>query len=254
MPPATLAPPATSAHVAGFASPLKLCSWIDEHRHLLKPPVGNRLIFTSRDGGVGDLIVQVIAGPITRKDYHVNPTEELYFQLEGDLVLRCIDRQGRVHDVAIKQGEMFMLPPGTPHAEIRPAGAVGLVIERRRPEGEDDHLRFYCDKCGSVVYDEQFEADDLAEQVRDMLERFWSDATLRTCIQCGLVIQHGGGPAIPPVAQTPSPASPVKKTAAAAGRNITAVRPSRAAANPVPVPPSRSPLAHAKKRAVVRGR
>lgn len=253
-------PPASTTAQA-FAPPLNLHGWIDDHRHLLKPPVGSRVVFQERSGATGDLVVQVVAGPVTRKDYHVNPTEELYYQIEGDLTLRCIDRQGRVHDVAVRAGEMFLLPPATPHAEIRPAGAVGLVVERMRPAGEDDHLRFYCDKCGSVVYDEQFEVADIAEQVRGTLERFWSDATLRTCVQCGFVVQHAGGPASPAVAQTTT-ASAIRKPAARALRPLAVSRSTRKGVKPGPMahphphprPPVRSPLAHAKKRVLARGR
>ena len=61
-------------------SPFNLHQWIDEHRHLLKPPVGNQMIHN------GDLMVMVVGGPNQRSDFHVNPTEELFYQMEGDIV------------------------------------------------------------------------------------------------------------------------------------------------------------------------
>src|SRR5437762_10216017 len=75
--------------VAAISPPINHRAWIDAHRHLLKPPVGSRAVWADRD-----LIVQVLAGPIHRQDYLVNPTEELYYQVEGEMTLRCIDAQG----------------------------------------------------------------------------------------------------------------------------------------------------------------
>lgn len=173
--------------------PLNLKSWIEEHRHLLKPPVGNRCVWEDRD-----FIVMVVGGPNHRKDYHVNPTEELFYQLEGDVTVRIVDHQGVAHDVPIREGELFLLPANVPHSPQRPAGTVGLVVERRRPAGEDDGLRFYCDKCGQMVYEEQFELTDIVEQLKHMMEQFWSDATMRTCMHCGTVVQPPVGPAMPP--------------------------------------------------------
>lgn len=173
--------------------PLNLKKWIDEHRGHLKPPVGNKCIWEDRD-----FIVMVVGGPNHRKDYHINPTEELFYQIEGDVFVRIIDHRGVQHDVPIREGEMFLLPANVPHSPQRPAGTVGLVVERRRPSGEDDGLRFYCEKCGATVYEEQFELKDIVSQLRTVMEQFWSDATMRTCMHCGTVVQPPAGPALPP--------------------------------------------------------
>lgn len=165
--------------------PLNIAAWIAEHREKLKPPVGNRCIFDD-----GDFIVMAVGGPNHRKDFHINPTDELFYQLEGDVVVRIIDAHGQVRDIPIRQGEMFMLPANVPHSPQRGAGTVGLVIERRRPAGEDDGLRFYCDRCGEVVFEERFELKDIAVQLKGVMEQFWSDATLRTCMQCGQIVQQ----------------------------------------------------------------
>ena len=67
-------------------NPLNLQAWIEEHRHLLKPPVGNKCIHN------GDFIVMVVGGPNSRKDFHVDPGEEFFFQLEGDMLLRTVEK------------------------------------------------------------------------------------------------------------------------------------------------------------------
>jgi len=166
---------------------LNLKKWIEEHRHLLKPPIGNQQVF--RDA---DFIVMVVGGPNARKDYHVNPTEEFYYQLEGDITVKIIE-DGVKRDIPIREGDVFLLPPLIPHSPQRPAGTVGLVIERQRPKGADDHLRFYCEKCGEVLFDPAFYLTDIVKQLKPLMERFWGDDKLRTCKKCGTMMQ-------PPVA------------------------------------------------------
>ena len=158
-----------------------LKQWIDEHRHLLKPPVGNQMVWKDTD-----FIVMIVGGPNARKDYHVNQTEEFYYQVEGDITLKIIEN-GEKRDVPIRQGDIFLLPPGIPHSPQRPAGTVGMVVERQRPAGMKDHLRFYCDKCGGVVYEPEFDLKDIVNQLKTIMEAFWSDASkaMRTCKKCG---------------------------------------------------------------------
>jgi 3-hydroxyanthranilate 3,4-dioxygenase len=136
----------------------------------------------------GDFLVMVVGGPNQRSDYHVNPTEELFYQVEGDIVLRVID-DGKPRDVPIRQGDLFLLPAGVPHSPQRPANTVGLVVERRRPEDANDHMRWYCKQCGAVVHDAEFHAVDLGKQLKPILEQFHGSKELRTCKSCGAVVE-----------------------------------------------------------------
>lgn len=61
--------------------PFNLNKWLSENRDTLKPPVGNKNLYAES----GDYIVMVVAGPNARKDYHYNETEELFYQLEGNI-------------------------------------------------------------------------------------------------------------------------------------------------------------------------
>lgn len=164
--------------------PINLKAWIDDNRHLLKPPVGNKCVWTDRD-----FIVMIVGGPNARKDYHVNQTEELFYQVEGDITLKIIEN-GQKRDVPIRQGELFLLPPGIPHSPQRPANTVGMVVERQRPAGTRDRLRFYCEKCGAVVHEPEFDMKDIVAQLKKIMEDYWSPANvkLRTCAKCGTVM------------------------------------------------------------------
>ncbi len=114
--------------------------WIDEHRHLLKPPVGNQQIWADRE-----FMVTVVGGPNARADFHINQGEEFFYQLEGDIVLRCME-DGKPVDVPIREGEIFLLPARVPHSPQRPAGTVGLVLERKRLRAREGRLRLVLPK------------------------------------------------------------------------------------------------------------
>ena len=162
-------------------SPLNFQAWINDNRHLLKPPVGNRLLF--RDSR---FVVMAVGGPNRRKDYHVDPGEEFFFQVEGEMVLKTI-QDGKVVDIPIREGEMFLLPAGMPHSPRRPANSIGLVIERdRRPE-EEDGFQFYCENCGQLLYQEFFHLTNIETQLVPVFDRFYGDAEHTTCSRCGTV-------------------------------------------------------------------
>ena len=153
--------------------------WIDAHRAQLKPPVGNKRVF--RDG---DFIIMVVGGPNARNDYHVDPGQEFFYQLEGDMVLRTM-QDGRALDVPIRAGEILLIPPSMPHSPQRPAHTVGLVIERARRQGELDGFQWYCEKCGQLLYQEFFQLTDIEKQFPPVFERFFASDQKRTCAHCG---------------------------------------------------------------------
>ncbi len=162
---------------------LNLERWLEEHRHLLKPPVGNKRIFPH-----GEFIVMAVGGPNSRKDYHVDPAEEVFYQLEGDMLLKTV-QDGRIVDVPIRQGEMLLLPPRIPHSPQRDAGTVGLVIERERRPGELDGLQWYCERCDQLLYEETFQLTDIETQFPPVFARFFGDLAARTCKRCGTVME-----------------------------------------------------------------
>ncbi|AHJ95704.1 3-hydroxyanthranilate 3,4-dioxygenase [Hymenobacter swuensis] len=162
------------------ARPFNFQQWIDDHRHLLKPPVGNQQVFKDNK----DFIVMVVGGPNARKDYHVDEGEELFLQLEGDMVVKIIE-DGKPVDIEIKAGSMFLLPGGVPHSPRRPAGTVGLVLERYRTPGELDGFQWYCENCGHKLHEEFAEITDIVAQLPPIMDRFWASDALRTCKVCG---------------------------------------------------------------------
>jgi len=166
--------------VMALLPPLNLQRWIDEHRHLLKPPVGNKCIVD------GDFIIMIVGGPNARTDYHYDEGPEFFYQIEGDITLKVQDA-GVARDIPLRAGEIFYLPPRVPHSPNRQAGSIGLVIERRRVAGERDGLLWFCQHCNQKLYEEYFVLDSIEHDFPPVFERFYRSREARTCSACGQV-------------------------------------------------------------------
>lgn len=156
--------------------------WIDDHRHLLKPPVCNQQVFADND-----FIVMVVGGPNVRKDYHYEDGPEFFYQLEGDMLLKTMQDGERV-DIPICEGEILMLPPKVPHSPQRFENTVGLVVERKRLPDELDGFMWFCENCNAKLYEEYLYISEIVGQLPPIFERFYSSEEKRTCKQCGTVM------------------------------------------------------------------
>ncbi|MFL2569770.1 MAG: 3-hydroxyanthranilate 3,4-dioxygenase [Flavobacteriales bacterium] len=159
-----------------FKAPFNLHLWIEDNRELLKPPVGNKNLYVE----AGDFIVMIVGGPNARKDYHYNETEELFYQIEGDIIVK-IQYEGKVVEIPIKEGEMFLLPAKIPHSPVRSEGSVGLVIERKRSENDKDGLMWFSDTANHLLYEEYFHLTNIEKDFLPVFKRFYTNEKLRTC-------------------------------------------------------------------------
>jgi 3-hydroxyanthranilate 3,4-dioxygenase len=164
-------------------NPINFKQWVDDNRHLLKPPVGNQVIYKD-----AETIVMVVGGPNNRKDYHFNEGEEFFYQLEGDMQLPIIE-DGKRRVIDIKEGEIFLLPPRTPHSPQRKANTLGLVIERKRADQEIDSCMWYCESCSHLLYKADFHLEDIVTQLPVLMQSFYDNLSLRTCKECGTVME-----------------------------------------------------------------
>jgi 3-hydroxyanthranilate 3,4-dioxygenase len=164
--------------------PFNLHKWIDDNRHLLKPPVGNETVYKESDS----FIVMVVGGPNSRKDFHFNDSEELFYQLQGDVVVKIVEN-GKIVDIHIKEGDMFLLPGRTPHSPQRGPGTVGLVIEKKREDTEKDGFMWFCENCGEKLHEEFMNVSDIVAQLPPVMKAFYEDEGARTCKKCGHVME-----------------------------------------------------------------
>jgi 3-hydroxyanthranilate 3,4-dioxygenase len=147
--------------------------------------VGNKNLYTE----AGDYIVMVVGGPNARKDYHFNESEELFFQLEGDINVR-IQEDGKAVDVPIKAGDMFLLPANVPHSPMRPANSVGLVIEKvRKGTNLQDGLLWFCEKCNHKLHEAYFPLTNIETDFIPRFKEFYGSVELRTCKKCGTIME-----------------------------------------------------------------
>jgi 3-hydroxyanthranilate 3,4-dioxygenase len=164
--------------MAGLAA-FNLQRWIDEHRDLLKPPVGNAQIWQNTE-----FMVTIIGGPNQRTDYHDDPAEEFFYQLKGNAVLR-IQEDGKKRDVPLREGDVLLLPPHVRHSPQRPADSIGLVIERVRRKGEIDAFEWYCEECNTRVHRREVQLESLVDDLPPVFEEYYADPKLRVCPSCG---------------------------------------------------------------------
>ncbi|PTX44932.1 3-hydroxyanthranilate 3,4-dioxygenase [Christiangramia gaetbulicola] len=164
--------------------PFNLNKWIEQNRDTLKPPVGNRNLYKES----GDYIVMVVAGPNTRKDYHYNETEELFYQLEGNIQVH-IQEDGKKRTMKLGTGDMYLHPAKVPHSPERGENSIGLVIERKRigEEGKDG-LMWFCDNCNHKLYEVYFPLQDIETDFLKHFRHFYNSEELRTCDNCGEVM------------------------------------------------------------------
>jgi 3-hydroxyanthranilate 3,4-dioxygenase len=165
--------------------PFNLKKWIDENRHLLKPPVANKNLYPEGT----DYIVMIVGGPNARKDYHYNETEELFYQLEGNIVVK-IQEDGKAREIKLGPGDMYLNPAKIPHSPGRTEGSIGLVIERvRAGKGFTDGLLWFCEKCNNKLHETYFELHDIEKDFQPHFKHYYSSEELRTCKSCGHVME-----------------------------------------------------------------
>jgi 3-hydroxyanthranilate 3,4-dioxygenase len=155
-----------------------LLTWIRENEEKLRPPTAAHTIFK-----LEDFMITVVGGPNRRTDYHVNPTEEFFFQLRGDMTLR-IQRDGKPHDVKISEGSIYALPANVPHSPMRPERTVGLIVERIRKGGQLDVHRWYCEKCNNVLFEKAAHIEVLERDMPPVFESYYANPENQTCSNC----------------------------------------------------------------------
>lgn len=165
--------------------PFNLNQWIEDNKHLLKPPVANKNLYVDS----GDYIVMIVGGPNARKDYHYNETEELFYQLKGEITV-YIQENGKKKAMKLSEGDMFLLPAKTPHSPNRTKGSIGLVIERKRAgKGFTDGLLWFCDNCNHKLHEAYFELHDIEKDFLPHFNEFYNSEEKRTCKNCGTVME-----------------------------------------------------------------
>jgi 3-hydroxyanthranilate 3,4-dioxygenase len=161
---------------------MDLWKWVEQNREAFRPPVGNKVIWDD-----SEFIAMVICGPNQRRDFHVDPHDEFFYQLKGDIWVETIGGDGKRQRNDVREGQVFLVPAFVPHSPRRPAGTWGLVIERKRTASEDEDLVWFCDRCDHELYRARMKVADIEVQLADAIRHFNASSDLRTCRKCGYI-------------------------------------------------------------------
>lgn len=160
-----------------------LRQWVAENQSYFNPPFRtNRLLVSHKD-----FLVMILRGPNTRLDFHIQPGDEFFYQVEGEMELVVKPEGQRRQNIRIREGEIFVLPGGTPHSPRRFENTWGLVIERKRRQEEKEEFAWFCEHCDELVLSRVVHQGDIPSQVTAVYSEFNASEKLRTCKACGYV-------------------------------------------------------------------
>ena len=166
-----------------YLSTYHLKQWVAENQSYFNPPFRtNKLLISHKD-----FVVMVLRGPNTRLDFHIEPGDEFFYQIEGAMELVLKPEGQRRQSVTIQEGEIFVCPGGLPHSPRRCENTWGLVIERKRRPYEKEEFAWFCEQCDKPVYSRKVSQGDIPAQVSAAYSDFNADQTLRTCKSCGYI-------------------------------------------------------------------
>jgi len=163
--------------------PFHLAEWIAQSMSSDMGSVGNKEVFRH-----SDFIFMIVKGPNRRNDYHIDPYDEIFYQLKGTIYVKYRDETEQEQIATVNEGEVMIINAFTPHAPLRPPETLGLVIERPRVPGEKDGIVWYCDTCGHTLHQLELDCQDIETQLKAALDAFNADLSRRTCRNCGSVL------------------------------------------------------------------
>lgn len=164
---------------------MNLWKIIEDNKELLKPPVNNKVLWEN-----SEFLIMLIGGPNARREFHVDPSDELFYQIKGSCFVECINDEGKREVVEVKEGEMFLLPANVPHSPHRVADTFGIVVERKRKSGELEDLVWLCDQCDAELHRVTMQLTDIGKQIKEGIDGFNASEELRTCHHCGHVMSE----------------------------------------------------------------
>ena len=165
------------------SGPLDLAQWIAANASAFRPPVANKVVFPG-----SELIFMVVRGPNARNDFHINPGDEIFYQLEGTIAVDVRHDDGRIERRLVGPGEVMLVPGGVAHSPRRPRDTWGVVIERERRPDEIDQIVWFCENCGNELRRVPLPLSDIETELAPIIHAFNADATARRCTRCSTVL------------------------------------------------------------------
>ncbi len=131
----------------------------------------------------------VARGREYRSEFHINPSDEMMYQIRGEMRLHYRTPDAKEDVLVLREGSVIYTPAGIPHSPRFPPDAFALIVERKRRPGEIDRFHWYCPRCDAFLHEESFVVEDYRlDPVSKAYARFFDNETFRTCKQCGHVM------------------------------------------------------------------
>ena len=131
----------------------------------------------------------VAKGRDYRSEFHINPSDELMYQIKGTMNLHYRTDDGKEDVAVLNEGSVIYTPAGTPHSPRFPSNAFALIVERKRRPGEVDRFQWFCPRCDNFLHEEKFIVDDYrSDPVSQAYGNFYTSELARTCKRCGEVM------------------------------------------------------------------
>ena len=131
----------------------------------------------------------VARGREYRSEFHINPSDELMYQIKGEMRLHYRTPEGKEDVAVLSEGSVIYTPAGVPHSPRFPPDAYALIVERKRRPGEIDRFHWYCPECDGFLHEEAFVVHDYrADPVSKAYRNFFDSEAFRTCKKCGHVM------------------------------------------------------------------
>jgi 3-hydroxyanthranilate 3,4-dioxygenase len=165
---------------------------IEQYQRDFEPPVGHKVIWEDCQ-----FTAMIVRGPNARRDFPVDPTDEIFYMLKGDMLVEYM-QDGKRQSQVIREGEFLVVSALTPHAPHRPADTCGLVVEVTRTPGQTESLLWFCERCNVLLHEVTMHVAAIERELKAAIEHFDASVDLCTRRQCGYVQSEQ-----PPVPQHP---------------------------------------------------
>jgi 3-hydroxyanthranilate 3,4-dioxygenase len=136
----------------------------------------------------------VAKGRDYRSEFHINPSDELMYQVKGSMNLHYRTPEGKEEITVLPEGSVVYTAAGTPHSPRFPSSAFLLVVERKRRPSEVDRFQWFCPACDNLLHEEHFVVEDYRKDpVSQAYRNFYDSEQARTCGRCGEVMPKPEG-------------------------------------------------------------
>jgi len=156
-------------------------AWVESNRQQLMVYDANQAMSQKISMYEDQLMAMWVGGGDIEPYFHLEEGEELFYQKEGDVILRVGADNTSLQNISIKEGQIFLLPRRIWHNPLRPTGSLGVVIERSRGQNEMDCLRFPVDRDSMApLWEKWFHCENVPKDFANLIGNYMKSESKTT--------------------------------------------------------------------------